>query len=58
MINLKNTFVAPEGFYNPTIREWVRKIKIINLTPNNNWEIKVKIIKTQYMPLVLIFNLI
>ena len=58
MINLKNTFVAPEGFINPTIREWVRKIEIINLTPNNNWEIKVKIIKTQYMPLVLIFNLI
>lgn len=57
MINLKNTFVAPEGFINPTIREWVRKIKIVNLTPNNNWEIKVKR-KTQYMPLILIFNLI
>ncbi len=57
MINLANTFIAPKGFINPTIPKWIVKIEIVNLTPNNNGEIKIKR-KTQYMPFILIFNLI
>ena len=69
MINLSNTFVAPKGFVNPTIKNYKRKIKIVNLTPNNNWNVPFKVLncpkksdswkifnRTQYILIFLIFN--
>lgn len=61
MINLTHTFVAPKGFVNPTIKNYTRKIEIVNLTPKRKIEVPVRIIKNeiswiQYIFLFLIFN--
>lgn len=69
MINITCLDIIPEGFINPTIKNYTRKIEVINLTPNNNWSVPFKALntfqkgnssktftRTQYMLLVLIFN--
>ena len=61
MIDLRNIFIRPAWFCNPTIPEWIVKIPIINLTPSEKIEVPVKIKRitwSQYMFIFLIFNLI
>ena len=57
MIDLRYLYTAEQGFCNPTIRNYSRKIEIINLTPTKKVAVPFRIIeRNDYILLFLIFN--